>query len=424
MRIVDVKNALVRAITSAAQRCGLPHAQKLHPETLIKFLLGAEGGSLADELRSAKIDATAAAVSQRRRQIPSEIFREVFTKFNSLCEDKETFRGYRVLAVDGTAVNMPRNPNAPSFVQNESAPRGYNQLHVNPLYDICNKTFYDAEIQPEPKKDEIGALIEMLKRNNFQHKTLIVADRGYESYNVMAHLIEKPNTDFLIRIKQNHSAMREVARLPMFELDCDIGFTITTSQSNEDKKMRYIFLQVPKKSKPGAKTRRGRWDFHSPYRMGLRIVRFQLDTGEFETIATSLPRSFTPEDIRELYHMRWGIETSFRDLKYSLGLVNLHGKSDEFVIQEIYAALTMFNFTSRIAREVVVRQPKSGVYAYRVNFKMAVRLCKEYFRTPTADGDSLMREIARHTVPIRPGRQDSRNLRAKGFVGFTYRVAA
>ena len=73
----------------------------------------------------------------------------------------------------------------------------------------------------------------------------------------MAHLLEKPNTDFLIRIKQNHSAMREVARLPMFELDCEIGFTITTTQTKEDKEKRYIFLQVPKKSKPGAKTRRG-----------------------------------------------------------------------------------------------------------------------------------------------------------------------
>ena len=218
--------------------------------------------------------------------------------------------------------------------------------------------------------------------------------------------------------------MREIARLPMFELDCDIGFTITTTQTNEDKQKQYIFLQVPKKSKPGAKTRRGRWDFHSPYYMKLRIVRFQLETGEFETIATSLPRSFTPEKIRELYHMRWGIETSFRDLKYSLGLVNLHGKSDAFAEQEIYAALTMFNFTSRIVRETVIEQPQNGVYAYRVNFKMAVALCREYFRTPTADGKKLMQEIARHTVPIRPGRRDNRNLRAKGFVGFTYRVAA
>ena len=65
----DIKSALGRAIAGAARRCGLSHAQKLRPETLIKFIIGAEGGSLAKELHSAGIDATPAAVSQRRRQI-------------------------------------------------------------------------------------------------------------------------------------------------------------------------------------------------------------------------------------------------------------------------------------------------------------------------------------------------------------------
>lgn len=425
---LEINLALNGAITDIAAHCsGTPEfsrTRKLPLETVLRLLIGAEGGSLAKELHSAGINATPAAVSQRRAQIAPEVFRKVFHSFNAACSDADTFRGYRILAVDGTAVNMPRNPNAPSFVQNESAPKGYNQLHVNPLYDVLNKTYFDVIIQPEPQKDEIGALVEMLKQNDFNQKTLIVADRGYESYNLLAHLIEKTNTDFLIRVKQNHSAMREIARLPMFELDCDISFTITTTQTNEDKQRRYIFLQVPKKSKPGSKTRRGRWDFQSPYTMKLRIVRFQLETGEFETIATSLSRSFTLEDVKKLYHMRWGIETSFRDLKYSLGLVNLHGKSDAFVEQEIYSALTMFNFTSRIVREVVIQQPKDGIYAYRVNFKMAVVLCREYFRTPKGGSDELMRQIVRHTIPIRPGRRDNRNLRIKGFVGFTYRVAA
>ena len=117
-------------------------------------------------------------------------------------------------------------------------------------------------------------------------------------------------------------------------------------------------------------------DFEA-YPMRFRICRFQLDNGEFETVATSLPRSFRLEDIKALYHLRWGLEVGFRDLKYTLGLVNLHGKSDEFAEQEIYAGLTAFNFASRVCQEVVVRQPKDGVYAYKVNFKMAVALCKD-----------------------------------------------
>lgn len=300
-----------------------------------------------------------------------------------------------------------------------------NQLRVTPLYNLCARTFADIVIQVEPKKDEIGALISMLKRNNFTEKTLIICDRGFESYNMIAHLLEKPNVDFLIRVKQSRSAMREVAKLPLLEPDCDVSFSICITQKNADKANKnYVFLQVPKKSRPGSSTRRGRWDFSNYYPIKFRICRFLLDNGEFETVATSLPRSFTPEDIKALYHMRWGQELAFRDLKYSLGLVNLHGRSDAFAEQEIYASLTAFNFTSRICREVVVRQPKDGVYAYKVNFKMAVALCKEFIRTPGADPEKLMEEIARYTVPIRPGRADERNLRVKGFPGFVYRVAA
>ena len=79
----------------------------------------------------------------------------------------------------GTAVNLPRNPKSPSFVQNDGIPNGVNQLHVTPLYDILSRTFADVIIQPEPKKDEIGALVTMLQRNDFEEKTLIIADRGF-----------------------------------------------------------------------------------------------------------------------------------------------------------------------------------------------------------------------------------------------------
>ena len=40
------------------------------------------------------------------------------------------------------------------------------------------------------------------------------------------------------------------------------------------------------------------------------------------------------------------------------------------------------------------------------------------------DREELLKEIARYTIPIRPNRQDERNLKVKGFAGFVYRVAA
>lgn len=427
MSIYRIRAALNAAIRAAAQSIGgksFSRKSALTAETVIRLLISAEGGCLAKILHDADIQVTASALSQRRTQIPPDVFCSVFGNFNSTCTDDDLFSGYKLLAVDGTAVNLPHNSTSPSFVQNDGIPKGVNQLHVTPLYDILNRTFADLVIQPEPQKDEIGALVDMLERNIFTQKTLIICDRGFEGYNPIAHCLEKPNVDFLIRVKQSKSAMREVAKLPMMELDCTIGFTITTTQTNKDKQNGYIFLQIPKQSRTNSKTRRGRWDFPSPYPMRFRICRFLLDNGEFETVATSLPSSFTLDDIKELYHLRWGLETAFRDWKYTLGLVNLHGKSDAFAEQEIYASLTAFNFASRVCREVVVHQPKDGVYAYKVNFKMAVMLCKEFLRTPNADGEKFLKEIARYTVPIRPDRQDERNLQVKGFAGFVYRVAA
>ena len=35
-----------------------------------------------------------------------------------------------------------------------------------------------------------------------------------------------------------------------------------------------------------------------------------------------------------------------------------------------------------------------------------------------------MQKIAEHTEAVRSGRADERNMKVKGFVGFTYRVAA
>lgn len=155
--------------------------------------------------------------------------------------ETQTFKDYRVFAVDGTAVNIATNPSAPSYMTNGTR-KGYNQLHANIMFDVLNKTYQHCLIHPQPQADEVGALYFMLAWYDFPEKTLIVADRGYESYNVFAYFKEKTNADFLIRVKQSQSAMREVRKLPMKELDTDISFTLTTTQTKTDKANGYIFI--------------------------------------------------------------------------------------------------------------------------------------------------------------------------------------
>ena len=116
-----------------------------------------------------------------------------------MCEDSATFKGYRVFAVDGTSVNLARDPKADTFMVNDSAPKGYNQVHVTPLYDVLNKTYHDCCLQPQPKQDEIGALQSMLLFNyTIPRPSIIVGDRGFESYNLFTHLRKAEGMEFII----------------------------------------------------------------------------------------------------------------------------------------------------------------------------------------------------------------------------------
>jgi hypothetical protein len=84
----------------------------------------------------------------------------------------------------------------------------------------------------------------------------------------------------------------------------------------------------------------------------------------------------------------------------------------------------MANFCSRIANEVVIGKNSGNIHEYKVNMTMAIYLCRQFYRTQNADTKKLLQDIARYTEPVRPGRQDKRNIKPKSFVGFIYRVSA
>ena len=59
----------------------------------------------------------------------------------------------------------------------------------------------------------------------------------------------------------------------------------------------------------------------------LIVVRFAISEDSYESIITNLPKEdFPVEEIKKVYAMRWGIETSFRELKYAIGLCCFHSK--------------------------------------------------------------------------------------------------
>jgi len=58
-----------------------------------------------------------------------------------------------------------------------------------------------------------GRAVTILNRTQFQGKNLILGDRGYESYNMLAHFLEKSNLDFLLRVKQGANCLAAIQEL-------------------------------------------------------------------------------------------------------------------------------------------------------------------------------------------------------------------
>jgi len=253
------------------------------------------------------------------------------------------------------------------------------------------------------------------------------------TYNTLQE-IRSAGGHYVIRAKDasSPSAMRPIKEYakahPEQEFDVDLPYVITLTQTVEDRKLGRIFIQTgSKKGKVNSpKTKISRWNFPSPFSSSYRCIRYRLEGKDtFYTLVTSLPREeFSTQEIIDLYSQRWALELSYRNTKYAMNLVNLHSKKDDYIKQEIWAAMTMQNFVSRIVSRVVLQKKDSNKYEYAVNFKMAVALCKKFFADPNGDGEKLVRDIARYTEPIRNGRQGERNLKTKSFPGFCYRIAA
>ena len=123
--------------------------------------------------------------------------------------------------------------------------------------------------------------------------------------------------------------------------------------------------------------------------------------GKTQMLMTNLDAAQFPlSALRELYARRWGIETSFRELKYTVGLIHLHSRKSDLVLQEIFAAFTVFNFT-RAAAWNTNEGCGSSKYKRRVNFAHVVYLCCELLRGERTEITGL---LERALTPRRPDR--------------------
>lgn len=424
--------------------------RKLNAESTIKVTLNMAGQSLNKEL----IDAfplmddrmTSSAFIQQKNKLSPELFMHIFKEFNNTTHKKNLFNDkYELYAIDGSDFNIPFQQKSkyaiinPKFKpkKNGEQPKPFSQLHANLLYNITDRTYDDLIIQKQSDMDERRAAIDMLSTLHPSNPYIVIMDRGYDGFNMIEHG-NRLNGEgyFVIRTKTGSGGIREIASLPNAEFDKEMTFRVTTSNRYyiQHKDVENIHLiNSPKnqrKNNPLSKTRYQKWDFGQFAAITCRVVKFRInnsETGreEWEVLLTNLNRfEFPIEKMKELYHQRWDIETSFRDLKYSLGAIQFHSRKDDFVEMELISQMIMFNAVSRAMNEISVPQSADKKYKYALSFKEAVVITRKYFRLyNTEPHRHIFGELLGYTHPVVSGRSDKRDMKSKSAVWFVYRVA-
>ena len=277
----------------------------------------------------------------------------------------------------------------------------------NNQFDILNRIYVDCVIDPGMHMRERSALIDMVNRLDNPSGTIILADRGYEGYNSLAHMIEH-EINFLIRAKDlDSNGFLQTLHLPA-KGEFDI---------NVDKLLTFSLSRKSKGDDSYVKVYRGHFDFleaSDTYPIHFRLVRIKLSDNAYECLVTNLPRDkFPPKKLKRLYSLRWGIENAYRDLKYTVDLLHFHGKSSQAVLQEVFCSLTMFNFCAYLCVHADILHGRNDTkYRYKVNFANAVGPCRAYLHS-SIDETALLDRLKLAPTPIRPDRHIPRPSRLK-----------
>ena len=399
--------------------------RKLGFQRLLLMLLTMEGDCIKEELyryfgRSTDTPSKAAFYKQRKK-VKEDAFRSLLVSFTQKCQKKLLKGKYSLVACDGSAADIFRNPDDSDtfFEPNGKSTRGFNQIHINAFFSVLDKKITDLLIQPARKRNEYSAFCQMVDRSESDTPVIYLCDRGYASYNAFAHVIESGQF-FVMRCTDDKT--EKILGFPLDniqQLDYHVELILSRSQSKkkrlhpeQEEQYRFVCKNVP-------------MDYitqgHPEYRLSLRIIRIELSDSCYENLITNLPElDFDFDDLKDLYHLRWDEETSFRDLKYPLCLKAFHSQKYEYIIQEVWARAILYNFCSEIAMAVEIPEKKRK-YVYQVNYSEAIKICRDFLRIH--DGTTLDVEglIAQNILPVRPGRTFPRQARFKLPISFCYR---
>jgi hypothetical protein len=322
------------------------------------------------------------AFSKARQKIRREALQEMFQTGveGSYNEEWERWRGFRLLAEDGSFIQLPQDTALAEYYGGLGPEGKTASALVSLLYDLENGIVADARIAPVHDNERALAqehIETLMGLESFEKgKELVLFDRGYPSFEFIKSLQDK-----------------------------EIAYVVRAWKG---------FVREELKGEGEGWVRLGNSGLRA------REVRIARAGGETETLITNAGEDrIAYEAIGELYHKRRGIETKYKTVKQRMELENFSGRLADSIKQDLYAMMTAANIMAHFMREAnrKVREAREGSgnkYEYRVNVNHAAGVYKDrLIAAAMAKGGRvrvrLMRELAgeieRRVVPVRPERE-------------------
>jgi hypothetical protein len=364
-----VRASLAANGAQSKRRRGLPH------EVLVYFVMAmCLYGSVAYEevlrlviegLRDlwgdegiAEAAVTKGAISQARHQVGvaplRQLYEEQVSPLGSPGLAGGWYRAHRLMAIDGSTLEMPDEAGNVSRFGYPGASRGsaaFPQLRFVSLVECGTHVLCHAQFGPYAHS-EVALAEKVLP--HLDASMLLMADRGFFGY-ALWHRAMRTGAKLLFRVRRNQRLARE-RTLP------DGSYLSRLYAHDKDRRRRLN----------GTVVRVIEYTLHGipEPEPSYRLVTNWLD-----------PDAAPAAELAALYHQRWTIEQTFDELKVHLPerRVLLRSKTPDLVEQEFYALLLAH---AAIRRLMVQAAASTGQSAKDLSFVHAVRVLQR--RLPAA----------------------------------------
>jgi hypothetical protein len=299
---------------------------------------------------------TAAAFSIARYKVKFEIFKKINSLIieNSQNLSKKTWKGYNLIAGDGTTVNLPPSKkNKEHFgIHSTNSGNGCKVLaRAFFLYNIKSQLIIGSTIDLF-SKSEHALFYDIFPEIHKNDKNLIVLDRHFSSL-AMIKFLKNKNVKFCIRL--TNSSLFAKNALKNIEDD-------------------FITEWIPSRSEKKTCLKKG-FDIEP---VKVRVTKIELKSGIIELLVTEFfdMDKISKEDIGKLYNSRWDIEEAIKKIKSKMKLEEFSCKIPKGIFQEFYAHIAMYNLTILVGNQanmVIRKKTKKRKRKYKYNFQTAYK---------------------------------------------------